>query len=182
LIELSYESLRKAQLEERHESALKQLPEEYFDAYSEYLGKLRKQLSENFDIEEAKALENSSAVFRDLFERRKQKIVFKAIKEAAPGADSAGTEGLTHQEKELYAQLRGVFESYDGERAALAGPNGNGAQKRRNGSAVRVLIDVPQFVWTDNSSYGPFKAGESVELPEAIALLLVKRNAAEKHG
>ena len=45
---------------------------------------------------------------------------------------------------------------------------------------IKLLKDVPQFVGTDLKNYGPFKAGELVELPDEIADILLIRQMAEE--
>jgi len=187
LIELSYDSLRKAQLEERHDPAqIRPLPEDYYESYADYLERLKRQLSASFTMEDAKAFENSSAVFNDLFELRKRKIVFKALKDVTTG--TANGEGLTRQEKRLYAELSSLFRSYDGERCVVPRKQAAGAQSApqcaaapQNAPEIRILMDLPQFVGgDDNANYGPYKTGERVALPESVAALLLKRNAAQK--
>lgn len=175
-MELSYESLRSAQLEERHDPSLKALPEDYYSSYGGYLKRLQDKLSNNFNLNDAKAFENSAGVFNSLFERRKQKIVFKALKDASN--EVLDGEGLTKQEKRLYSTLVQVFNDYDGERASIS--RVKSSKPSSSGVRVKVLMDLPQFVGVDNASYGPYSKGTEVALPDKIAALLLKRKAAEK--
>ena len=176
MAELSYGALRKAQLEERSDPGnLKRLPPDYFDAYSAYLKRMRECLSGEYSLEDARAFENSALVFNGLFESRKKKIVLKALKEAANG--SLDGEGLTSQERDFYGRLVEIFRDYDGERAVASCKP---AQAAAGSESIRILMDLPQFVGSDNASYGPYARGQEVELPEKIAAFLYKRNAAEK--
>lgn len=173
---MSYESLRSAQLEERHDTSLKPLPEDYYSGYGAYLKRLQDKLSKGFNLEDAKAFENSASVFNSLFERRKQKIVYKALKDAA-NKDLDG-EGLTNQEKKFYSVLVKALRDYDGERASIS--RVKSLKKHSGGVMVRILMDLPPFVGADNASYGPYSKGTEVELPEQVAAILLKREAAEK--
>ncbi|MDP2666940.1 MAG: hypothetical protein Q8P05_05580 [Candidatus Diapherotrites archaeon] len=44
---------------------------------------------------------------------------------------------------------------------------------------ITILAEVPSFVGTDMKEYGPYKQGESVELPQKIADLFVSRQLGE---
>ncbi len=54
-----------------------------------------------------------------------------------------------------------------------------------NGSAgkrFRVKMDIPRFVWSDLKEYGPWKAGQDIELEEGMAAVLEGRKAVEVLG
>jgi hypothetical protein len=44
---------------------------------------------------------------------------------------------------------------------------------------VKILRDMPSFVGIDFKTYGPFKAGETVSLPEGNAAVLIEKGVAE---
>jgi DNA replication initiation complex subunit (GINS family) len=44
---------------------------------------------------------------------------------------------------------------------------------------VRILSEIPSFVGTDLKEYGPYKAGQVVELPSKIAQLFISRKLGE---
>jgi DNA replication initiation complex subunit (GINS family) len=44
---------------------------------------------------------------------------------------------------------------------------------------VRILSEIPSFVGTDLREYGPYKAGQVVELPSKIAQLFISRKLGE---
>jgi hypothetical protein len=45
---------------------------------------------------------------------------------------------------------------------------------------IRVLKSVPQFLDADMDAYGPFSENETVELPVAVAQVLVRKGAAQQ--
>ncbi|MFQ6010093.1 MAG: hypothetical protein ACE5J7_03180 [Candidatus Aenigmatarchaeota archaeon] len=45
---------------------------------------------------------------------------------------------------------------------------------------VKILTEMPKFVGRDFQPYGPFKAGDMVQLPKEIASVLIARKAAEE--
>ena len=44
---------------------------------------------------------------------------------------------------------------------------------------VKVLVDIPKFVGTDMTTYGPLKTGDVITLPTEIANVLISRKVAE---
>lgn len=45
--------------------------------------------------------------------------------------------------------------------------------------SVRILSEIPSFVGTDLKEYGPYKAGQVVDLPSKIAQLFISRKLGE---
>lgn len=173
--ELSYDELRKAQLKERHYSALQKLGEDYFDEFSSYVSKLEARLGEKYSGDDARAYENAFSVFKDLVSRRKHKIVLKALRDSRN--DVFVTDGLARQEKKLYESLMGLFGDYSRELGFSRKPEPEKAEKEE--VAIRILMDLPQFMASD-TSFGPFSKGQEVVLPVDAGALLLKRKAAEK--
>jgi hypothetical protein len=47
---------------------------------------------------------------------------------------------------------------------------------------VEFESSCPEFMGTDLESYGPFEEGDTAEIPEDNAEILVNRGQAEEHG
>ena len=171
--ELSYDELRKAQLQERHYSALQKLGEDYYDEFSSYVNELKARLDEKYSGDDARAFENAFGVFNDLVSRRKHKLVLKALRDFRNGVFV--TDGLARQEKKFFESLMELFEDY----AAELGFDGKEEGEPDDDGAIRILMDLPQFMASD-ASYGPFSKGQETILPADVTALLLKRGAAEK--
>ncbi len=176
--------LRKIQTDERASSALSRLPEDFYPSVQKKISGAREQLNKNFSLADAKEFENTLKVLRDIFTMREQKMLLRALAVAGGARDGSA---LTAEEKEAFDKvvfvlseknkwfeglLEGRERAAEEERDARAGAG-------RSAMPVRFLVPMPAYVGSDGKNYGPFKAGELTELPEAEANLLVRRKAAE---
>ncbi|HLD76376.1 MAG TPA: hypothetical protein VI874_05115 [Candidatus Norongarragalinales archaeon] len=162
-MEYSFDQLRKVQLQERHQPTLTQLPDDFYDAYQELIQNGEDRLKSQFGLESAKTLENARKALSDVFELRKQKIFFKALRDFQTGRVTS--DGLAGKEKELYTGLIKLLSS------AVLNPKALPIQ----GVTVEVLADLPAFVGLDAKAYGPYKTGETVCLNAQQAGLLSKK-------
>ncbi|MDO8339998.1 MAG: hypothetical protein Q7T16_05055 [Candidatus Burarchaeum sp.] len=177
--------LRKIQTDERASSALSRLPEDFYPSVQKKISGAREQLNKNFSLADAKEFENTLKVLRDIFMMREQKMLLRALAVAGGARDGSA---LTAEEKEAFDRVVAVlteknkwFEGLLEGRERAAEEEGGSARTGTGRSAmpVRFLVPMPAYVGSDGKSYGPFKAGELAELPEAEANLLVRRKAAE---
>lgn len=166
-METSFEALRKVQLQERHQPTLVRLEDGFYDEYLDFLAQAEARLKEQFSLDGARALENAGKSLQDVFELRKQKIVFKALKDYQTG--SVNTDSLASKEKELYTGLIKLF-STTSELAKKQSPNA---------VDVQVLTDIPAFVGLDAKTYGPFKAGQTIQLDAKQAAFLNKKGVVQ---
>lgn len=161
-MEYSLEALRKVQLQERHQPTLTLLPEDFYDQYAKLASEMDDRLRRTFSLEEAKAAENAKKSLHDIFELRKQKIFFKALKDFQ--AEKVSGHGLAGKEKELYTGL-----------VKLLSSTVIDERPKSRDVEVEVLADMPAFVGLDAKPYGPFKAGQTVFLNVQQAVLLGKK-------
>lgn len=176
-MELGYDALRKVQIQERNYSSLSKVEDDFFDKYNAYSRELRSRLEKSFSIEAAKALENTERVLRDVFEQRKQKIFFKALRDVKN--ESIDSTGLARQEKQLYTSIITLLKSFD---SVLFQPERQETTQmpaKPNSVEVEMLVDLPEIASVDSGSpIGPFKKGQKAEMSERQASLLAKRGAA----
>jgi hypothetical protein len=52
--------------------------------------------------------------------------------------------------------------------------------KEKDKKLIKILNDVPSFVWEDNNKFGPFKPEERVFLPEKVSELLIRQKMAQE--
>ncbi len=164
--ETSFDALRQIQMAERHAPALVKLDDDFYPRYSAWLAELESHVTRQFSLEGAQTLENSRRALSDLFELRKQKLFFKALKDFRKGAVSS--TGLSGQEKELYTGLITLLSQY--QLALNQGPPAS-----ENDVPVELICDVPAFVGFDAQTYGPFKAGQNIRLPRKQADFLARK-------
>ncbi|MEM3555445.1 MAG: hypothetical protein QXF56_01870 [Candidatus Micrarchaeia archaeon] len=170
--ELTYEELRRIQARERASPVLQSLPQGFYKAVGKLIEKKNSSLKSNFSLTEAKEYENILKVIEDIYERRKQKIVMKAMRSGEEGA-------LAEEEKEFFSKIRKVIEE---EAESFKKNIGVVEGERESIKRIKILKHLPKFVGSDLKVYGPFEEGASVELPEREAQLLVRRGVAEYTG
>ena len=158
--ELSYDELRKIQARERASPVLQSIPEDFYASLLKLIEKKSEALKSSFSLTGAKEYESILKVSEDIHERRRQKIVLRAMK------SSGGQEEvpLTGEEAELFEKIsKAVAE--DSERfSSIIGDKGSKEEERIK--RIKILKNLPKFVGTDLKVYGPFKEGDSTELPE----------------
>ncbi|MBI5036199.1 hypothetical protein HZC09_02550 [Candidatus Micrarchaeota archaeon] len=122
--------------------------DEYIRFVASYEGKLKRE----FSLETARSVENAKKALNDIFELRKQKIVFKALRDFQ--RNNSSEEGLAGKEKELYTGLIRLLSTV----GELTKTSASESEEAR----VEVLKDIPAFVGLDSQNYGPYKAGDVV--------------------
>ncbi|MCX6767823.1 MAG: hypothetical protein NTY90_03800 [Candidatus Micrarchaeota archaeon] len=180
-MELSFEALRRIQLQEKHNATLTIVDDVFYDAYASFLSQQADRLRQNFSLDEVRVYENTQKILHEIIEKRQQKILLKAFRDLRTG--EVTSEGLAKQERELYIELLKLLQSHEAAlNSAFAGEKSmqeKTAEKEKDAVTVKILVDLPAFVWTDSQQVGPFSASQVVELRREEAELLIKRNAAE---
>lgn len=183
---LSFTNLRDIQNREKEEG-LQPLPLDFYSQIQRYLAdkqhslsKARQQDSE-FSDKIVKQHENELASARDLvaklIEARTKKILLAAW-EATITDSIVDLPGLTPEERELFDQATQILRLFK-TKVALAAPPPAPPEILKKGGPVVFKEEIPAFVGVDLKTYGPFKAGEKVELPPSNAELLVAKGKAQ---
>ena len=164
--ELSYDSLRSLLLQERSQTILEPVSEDFFEKFDSYLQIQEKILRESFSIEQARVVDNSKKVFSEIKQMRLRKILFKALKDFESNA--INSSGLTGQEKEFYRNTVSLLNAYN--------------KKSDEPLLVRlkILVDLPKIQTPSAGVIGPFSAGQVVGMEMNTAQMLIERKAAEK--
>jgi DNA replication initiation complex subunit (GINS family) len=174
--ELSYEEIRKIQARERASPVLQTLPDGFYKAARKLIEKKDEELKKNFSLTEAKEYESIVKVVEDIHERRKQKIILRAMK-----AGAAEEATLAVEEKELFSKIHKIVEEEAGDFVKMI-EGKEGKVDEESIKRIKILKNLPKFVGVDLKAYGPFKEGDSTELPDKEAQLLVRRGIAEYIG
>ncbi|MBL7160853.1 MAG: hypothetical protein ISS93_03330 [Candidatus Aenigmarchaeota archaeon] len=161
---LTYESLRKFVNDERASKSLIDLPKDFFQQAQEYL-KGKESLNEvSWETDSAKRL------LQDLLELREKKLLMAAFYKVRSGLQP---ENLTAEENQFFDQVVKGLEAF---RKARSPATKNPA------SGLEATQDITAFVGLDMKTYGPFKKGDSFQIPGEVASLLVKKGIAKaKH-
>lgn len=174
--ELNYEELRKIQARERASPMLQALPEGFYKEMKKLVEKKDEGLKKNFSLTEAKEYESILKVAEEIHERRKQKIIMRAMKVGATDETA-----LAEEEKEIFSKIRKSVEE-DAENFGKMIHGKGGRIDEESIKRIKILKNLPKFVGVDLKTYGPFKEGDSIELPDKEAQLLVRRGIAEYVG
>jgi len=173
--ELTFEELRRIQGRERNEQMLQELPDDFYSRVEELIAKKNRELKENFSLGGAKEYENVLKILDEIYMRREQKIALKAIKTARSGENVLG---LVREERMMFDSMVKLLKDYEDKFESLLKRK---EEIKEDGKIkIKFLIDMPEFIGSDKKTYGPFKKDETAILPEKEAILLLKKNSAEK--
>lgn len=165
---LTYETIRKIVSEERSNSKLCRLPEDFFKEVKGYLeikGHMTERKEDQWEYESTKRL------IQDLLEMRERKILNLAMFHTRSGMVS---EDLTKEEAEFFSNVvRAIKEFHEKRKREVEG-------EPEDLELIAVLKPTEKFVGTNLKEYGPFKEGDIATLPKENARLLVDRRFARK--
>ncbi|MCD4739836.1 hypothetical protein K8R43_01440 [archaeon] len=186
MTELSYEKIRDIQRRERKEASLAAINSDFYPSLAALVKTMEKQYTENPDTEKLREKENMLKLAKQLFDQREQKILLKAMRAIRAGRKL--DENLTPEEKKFYDTLtkalennRDMFEkTIHGQQITKKMPKTLLNETAHKVVLVRVLKEIPCFVGSDSTEYGPYKQNSMVKLPEKEAELMLKRNLVEK--
>jgi DNA replication initiation complex subunit (GINS family) len=169
MTEASFEALRKVQLQEKHESQLAELEEDFFEKYRSLIELQRERLRKDFSLEAATSFENLRRLLAEVTRKREQKLFLKALRDFHAGEVSG--EGLAREERELYNSLVRLLSEYE----ARAMQQSSASAAKEVDKRVRFSSDVPAFVGASGAKIGPFAAGQVAPLPATDAKLLLEQ-------
>lgn len=167
---ITFELIRKIQLDEQKSPTLTRLPTNFFHATSNYLEQKKKIIID--DRKETLELRSIERLVEDIFNRRERKILNVAIINARSGLPP---ENLSEEEKPFYNSVVSIIRNRRNEQLKnlLSG-------KSEVSTFVTFKEDTPQFVGIDEQSYGPFKKGDTAKLPEENMKTLLERGIVEQ--
>lgn len=168
---ITFELIRKIQLDEQKSTTLTRLPTNFFNAVSNYLEQ-KKKLVASDDRKGALEMKNIERLVEEIFNRRERKILNAAIIAARSGLPP---ENLGEEEKPFYNSIVSLVKSRRGDllRNLLTG-------KSQETPMVVFKEDTPEFLGIDEKTYGPFKKGDTTILPEENMQILLDRGIVEK--
>lgn len=188
---LTFSELRKIQKQESRQDDLVELGDKFMLRVADYFA-TKKDLSES-----GREYRNAKRIFEKIVSLREEKIV-KNAKIAAKSGTKNSDLNLLPMENELFRELKDSFKEHRVRAEQRTQP---GARERfedeieenveeepeeeeneadEDYEMVKIKSEVPEFMGTDLETYGPFKEGEEVKVPEDNAEILINRGNAEK--
>jgi len=193
-LEINYSRLRNLyRLEKQSQTRLTRVEPDFYDLLKKYIDEEKKEVERAWreqDIQRLVLFANLVKLINDIISIRQRKIVTLAL--ASMFDEAWEPENLVGWEKDLYRDVVDTVRRYRDRALADVGlaegvdapaeeePTGERFEEKRLKTVrVKILKAVPEFVGTDFKTYGPYAAGETAELPEEIADILLVRNLAE---
>ncbi len=189
---MEYEDLRKFQRLERNDVLkLVELPENFYEQANALVLKLKKNYEASGREEDLRLYNNAKRALEEVFERREQKILLKALRSVKNNEiDDSNLVGFEkkffNDLLEMISEYRKVFSQF-AEGKVLVEEKEEAMEKVKainegevlNTVLVRILKDIPKFVSSDLKELGPFKANDIVRLPEKEAQILAEKQFVE---
>lgn len=211
IMTITYETLFEVLRRERNQEDLQKLADNFFSELKQYIEEKNKALFEKPRLDQfieghenehdaiRIQLMNIRKLAKDVFERRKRKIIDMAINKAKTSSAIIDTSALLPEEKDFFNEqikLISVFRNnvlettlgYQKTAENSLKSTENEAKELNRDSLeqdneefkkVQVLEEIPKFVGVDLEIYGPFNSDEEIELRPEIAEMLVKANKAK---
>ncbi len=169
---ITYELIRRIQLEEQRIPKLTRIPENFFKSVDDYV-RQKRQMSLRDDRKNVFELKNLERLVENVYSRREEKILKFALTAAKT---NMLPENLLEEEKKFFNSLVESIKRRREEnlKRILA------AEKKEEATMVVFKEEVPEFVGSDTKSYGPFRKGDIAKLPEDNMKILVERGIAEE--
>lgn len=164
---LTYETLRKILQEERAANKLVSLSGDFFESVKSYLEK-KSQISKG--KEDAWELDSARRTLQELLEVRERKVLVAALSFVGSGLEPGD---LIPEEKELFERVVQNIKDFQSKRRIFL----EGKPEKK--LVVAVLDSVSEFVGTNLKTYGPFKKGDVVSVPEDNAKVLIEKKLAQ---
>ncbi|MBU3896851.1 MAG: hypothetical protein KJ697_02875 [Nanoarchaeota archaeon] len=185
---ITYETIRSVHRNEK-DDVLQQLPEGFYMSVKNWL--IHKRT--NHDTYSLLEAENAKKLLEDIINRREKKIVLSALRtmrgelppKSLTESEQRFFDSIVFTLKQFREKIKEESMSYDEivqqkiDDTKKLVDDMNSEIKMDNKKMVKMLEDMPAFVGTDSNSYGPFKKGDVVSLPDDVMTLLLARGTAE---
>jgi len=199
---ITYDALREIQRNERKSERLVDLNDSFYESIESYLN--RKGPKD--DLTEIE-MRNAGSILHDILDRRERKVLNQALV-AVRSSMKIDTNMMTSQEKDLFNKLVDILkkhreeatkniktrkkvkkekehvqeESEDTQAEEKTEEEEETVEKEPTISYIKVKIleELPEIVGADFDTYGPFKEGDIVKIPQDNADIFIEKGKAEK--
>jgi DNA replication initiation complex subunit (GINS family) len=202
---MNYDDLRRVQRLEKASSKMIDVPANF---YFDLENMLKDAEGKAKSLEGMKNLENLKRAVRDVYERREQKILIRALRAARTGEEE--TSGMVEREKQIFSDLVSLLAKYrkglvevekEPEKRVQIEEHTTEVKAKDNAKEgknkqeleveaqeteeepqdllkARVSKYIPQFI-TSQGKFGPFEAGAVLSLPREVGEVLAKKGYIE---
>jgi len=181
---ITFNDIYEASKKERHSEKLQPLSENFISDVAEYL-KDKKEISlKEEDVfsdvidKTRKQLENAITLFKELINKRRKKILNLVLIASETGVSKRDFENMFDFEKEFFENLIKLMESSKKKVSNIL----NGKKEldeEINLLKISFKENVGEFVDLDGKKTGPFEKGQTINIPEIIAKILIDSGKAE---
>ena len=165
---ITYADIQKIHMNEKAATELQKIDDCFYYDAADLLTKI-----------DAEHREHISKKVYEIFERRRNKMVFAALR--------SGQKELVNMlpaEKKFYGKMAKEIEDYkevlSGEPTKDKVDNTGAANTQIKKVKVKFLTPFPSIIGSDMVHYGPFKEGDVADMPIDNAKVLVEEEAAEE--
>ncbi len=180
---ITYKDIYEAAKKERYSENLQPIQKSFVKEVAIYLKEKRDASLKENDVfsdvllKTKKQLENAITLFQELLRRRRKKILNLVLIASETGISKQDFENMLLIEKSLFEDLMQCIERSDSRlNELLTGGKDENSQKN---NLIVFLEEVEEFDSPSGEKFGPFKVGEFVNLPKAIAQIFVEDKKAE---
>jgi len=179
---ITYNDLYEYSRKERYSKELQKLPKIFIKELSDYLKEKKRLSSKEEDafsdvvIKTKKQFENANTLFKELFLRRRKKILDLVLIANETGISRKDFENMLDFEKDLFENLMRCIEKT--EKFIDSSLNGLNSDKEKN-TMILINEDIDELVGMDNEEIGPFFKGQIANVSKEIADILISGNKAE---
>lgn len=180
---ITYKDIYEAAKKERYSENLQPIPKTFVKEVAQYLKEKREAALKNEDvfsdvlIKTKKQLENAITLFQELLRRRRKKILNLVLIASETGISKQDFENMLLLEKSLFEDLIKCIESSDKKLNELL--SGQREEEFIKNSMVVFLEAIEGFVAPTGDNFGPYEAGQFVNIPREIAAIFVEDGKAE---
>lgn len=193
--EMSFETLFEVLMREKNREELQRLEQGFFDEALRFIIKEEDLVhpSNHVGFQRVRNLRN---MLRELYSRREQKIIRLATMSSRGSSGQVDRAAMLGHEKELFTELTQILETtrkrrLDGkprppskiepepepEEAIEPAP---APEKPSEHMSITFTEPVGKFIGEELEPYGPFDTGDSAQLPESIAKILLEKGQAKR--
>lgn len=179
---ITYNDIYEAARKERYSEHLQSLPKNFIGEVSEYLRDKKGIASKEGDdfsdviVKTKKQLENAITLFKELILRRRKKILNLVLIATETGISKQDFDHMLTSEKELFEAIMKCVEATD--KQLDSSLNGASEETVKN-ELVVFLEDVGELLDMEGEKIGPYVKGQMVNIPKAIAKILIEDGKAQ---
>jgi len=183
---ITFNDIYDASRTERYSEKLQPLSENFISDVAEYLKEKREMSLKEGDVfsdvinKTKKQVENATTLFKELMNRRRKKILGLILIASETGISKKDFDNMLDFEKELFEDLMKSMSAFGNKIGNVL--NGKKGEENKENDLLKIKFkeDVEEFVNLDGNVIGPFSRGQSADIIEAVARILIDGGRAEE--